>query len=79
MVFNGLQEAYERTIATEGGLKNLLLATWELTKAIYLRPVVEAKCLLINPSIVGGLWVCGTMNGGSRSMSLYNVAILLFN
>ena len=56
MVFNGLQEAYERTIATEGGLKNLLLATWELTKAIYLRPVVEAKCLLKNPSIVGGLW-----------------------
>ncbi|KAI2711952.1 hypothetical protein CBS147332_5588 [Penicillium roqueforti] len=40
------EEAYERTIATEGGLKNLLLATWELTKAIYLRPVVEANVYL---------------------------------
>lgn len=55
LVFNGLQEAYERTVVAGGGLRNLLLTAWELTKA-YLRPAVEAKCLLVNPSIVGGLW-----------------------
>jgi hypothetical protein len=30
MLFDGLQEAYERTIAAEGGFKNLLLTAWEL-------------------------------------------------
>lgn len=54
MVFNGLQDAYERTIAAGGGLRNLLFTTWELIKA-YIRPAVEAKCLLVNASIVGGL------------------------
>ncbi|OOQ89106.1 putative phosphoesterase [Penicillium brasilianum] len=54
MLFDGLQEAYERTIAAGGGFKNLLLTAWELAKAC-LRPAVEAKCLLVNPSIVGGL------------------------
>lgn len=54
MFFNGLQEAYERTVAAGGGFRNLLLTAWELAKAC-LRPAVEAKCLLVNPSIVGGL------------------------
>lgn len=54
VVFNGLQDAYERTIAAGGGLGNLLLTAWELVKAC-LHPAVEAKCLLVNPSIVGGL------------------------
>lgn len=51
MLFNGLQEAYERT---GGGFKNLLLTAWEFAKGL-LRPAVEAKCLLVNPAIVGGL------------------------
>jgi hypothetical protein len=55
MLFNRLQEAYERTVAAKGGFKNLLLTAWELAKTMCLRPAVEAKCLLINPSIVGGL------------------------
>lgn len=54
VVFNGIQDAYERTVATGGGLRNLLLTAWEFAKAC-LRPAVEAKCLLVNPSIVGGL------------------------
>ncbi|KAJ5545230.1 hypothetical protein N7461_007534 [Penicillium sp. DV-2018c] len=54
MLFNGLQEAYERTVAAPGGFLNLLLTVWELAKACF-RPPVEAKCVLVNPSIVGGL------------------------
>jgi hypothetical protein len=54
MLFNGLQAAYERTVATGGGIKNLFLTAWELVKA-YLWLAVEAKCLLVNASIVGGL------------------------
>lgn len=54
MLFNRLQEAYERTIATRGGFRNLLLIAQELAK-VYLRPAVEAKYLLVNPSIVRGL------------------------
>ncbi|KAJ5691608.1 hypothetical protein N7488_012343 [Penicillium malachiteum] len=54
MLFNGLQEAYERTVAAGGGFQNLLLTAWEFAKGV-LRPAVEAKCLLVNPAIVGGL------------------------
>ncbi|KAJ5661550.1 uncharacterized protein N7477_009166 [Penicillium maclennaniae] len=54
MLFHGLQEAYEHTVAAGGGFKNLLLTAWELAKAC-LRPAVEARCLLVNASIVGGL------------------------
>lgn len=55
LLFDGLQEAYERTVAAKGGLKNLLLTAWALARATCLSPAVEAKCLLVNPSIVGGL------------------------
>jgi hypothetical protein len=54
MSFNGLQDAYERTVTAGGGIGNLLLTAWELAKA-YFSPVVEAKSLLVNASIVGGL------------------------
>lgn len=54
MLFNGLQAAYERTATAGGGIRNLFLTALELLKA-YLRPAVEAKCLLVNASIVGGL------------------------
>jgi predicted phosphodiesterase len=54
MLFDGLQEAFERTVAAGGGLKNLLLTAWEFGKA-FLHPAVEAECLLVNASIVGGL------------------------
>ncbi|KXG47375.1 uncharacterized protein PGRI_012450 [Penicillium griseofulvum] len=54
MLFNGLQNAYERTVAARGGVKNLLSTIWEFAKA-YVRPPTEAQCLLVNASIVGGL------------------------
>lgn len=54
MMFNGLQDAYERAVSAGGGMRNFLFTAWELVKAC-LRPAVEAKCLLVNPSIVGGL------------------------
>lgn len=54
MLFNGLQSAYERTVSAGGGVTNLLFTAWELIKA-YFRPLTEAQCLLVNPSIVGGL------------------------
>jgi hypothetical protein len=54
LLFNGLQAAYEHTVAAGGGIQNLFLTAWELVKA-YLRPAVEANCLLVNASIVGGL------------------------
>lgn len=52
--FDGLQDAYERTVVAGGGLWKLALTTWEFLKAL-VRPATEAKCLLVNPSIVGGL------------------------
>jgi hypothetical protein len=52
--FNGLQNAYERTVTAGGGFKNLLSIAWEFAKA-YFCPPTEAEALLINPSIVGGL------------------------
>lgn len=54
MSFNGLQDAYERTVTAGGGIGNLLLTAWELAMACF-SPVVEAKSLLVNASIVGGL------------------------
>lgn len=54
MLFDGLQEAYESTIAAGGGILNLLLTGVELIKT-FLRPAMEARCLLVNASVVGGL------------------------
>ena len=52
--FDELQDAYERTVVDGGGLWNLM---WTLKAFIrsLLRPVAEARCLLVNPAIVGGL------------------------
>ncbi|KAJ5669110.1 hypothetical protein N7462_010180 [Penicillium macrosclerotiorum] len=52
--FDKLQLAYERTVATGGGVKNLLWTIWEFGMA-WFSPVGESKCLLINSSIIGGL------------------------
>ncbi|KAJ5096949.1 hypothetical protein N7456_007670 [Penicillium angulare] len=54
LLFNELQHAYERVIVARGGLWNILLTLSVFLKAIF-RPSVEAKCLLVNASIVGGL------------------------
>ncbi|KAJ5784818.1 uncharacterized protein N7503_010030 [Penicillium pulvis] len=54
MLFDGLHEAFESTVAAGGGLMNLLLTGVEFVKT-FLRPAVEARCLLVNASVVGGL------------------------
>lgn len=54
VTFSRLQDAYERTIASQGGFRNLLFTAWEFFKG-YPGLAAEAKCLLVNPSIVGGL------------------------
>lgn len=54
MLLNGLREADKRTVTAGGGSRKLLLTAWELAKTC-LRSPVDAKCLLLNPSIVGGL------------------------
>jgi len=52
--FDRLQLAYERTVTAGGGIKNLIWMVWEFAIA-WFSPSTEAKCLLVNASIVGGL------------------------
>ena len=52
--FDLLQNAYEQTIIANGGFKNLLWTIKAFLQSLHL-PVREAKCLLVNPSMVGGL------------------------
>ncbi|KAJ5182638.1 hypothetical protein N7492_000254 [Penicillium capsulatum] len=52
--YDGLQGAYERTVLAGGGLWNLLSTTWAFARALF-SPPVEARSLLVNASIVGGL------------------------
>lgn len=54
LLFDGLQDAYERTVVSEGRLWNLLSTIREFVKAFFYPPV-EARCLLVNPSMVAGL------------------------
>lgn len=42
MLFGGLQDAYEPTVAAGGGTGNLLFTAWKLVKT-YFYPAVEAK------------------------------------
>jgi hypothetical protein len=52
--FDELQEAYEQTVVAGGGLWNLMRTVKEFMRAFF-HPATEARCLLVNPSIVGGL------------------------
>lgn len=52
--FDDLQEAYERTLGAGGGLWNLVWVVKEFLWAAF-RPAAEAKCLLVNAAMVGGL------------------------
>lgn len=54
--FNTLQSMYERVIVSGGGFWNLVwLVLSFLRAAFFLYNPVESRCLLVNPSIVGGL------------------------
>lgn len=52
--FNPLQDAYEHMVAAGGGIWNLVWTLKELVHMLF-RPPTEAKTLLVNPAIVGGL------------------------
>lgn len=52
--FDGLQHAYERVVVADGGIWNLILTVKEFVRA-FLRPTVEAQCLLVNAAVIGGL------------------------
>ncbi|KAK4103759.1 Metallo-dependent phosphatase [Parathielavia hyrcaniae] len=52
--FDELQDAYERTVLAGGGMGNLARTVRAFIGTLF-RPTTEAKCLLVNPSIVGGL------------------------
>ncbi|KAK4869620.1 hypothetical protein LT330_006002 [Penicillium expansum] len=54
ILFDKLQEAFERTVIAKGGIWNLISTIRESLKACF-NPSVEAKCLLVNSAIVGGL------------------------
>ncbi len=52
--FDRLQGAYERTVVEGGGLWNLVRTAKEFVLTLFGRGA-EARCLLVNPSIIGGL------------------------
>ncbi|PKY00345.1 Metallo-dependent phosphatase [Aspergillus campestris IBT 28561] len=52
--FNALQDVYERTVVSKGGAWNLVQVIKAFVQAVF-SPIIEAKCLLVNPAIVGGL------------------------
>ncbi|KAE8133206.1 Metallo-dependent phosphatase-like protein [Aspergillus pseudotamarii] len=52
--FDALQSAYERTVVAGGGIWNVIYTMKEFVGNCF-RPTTEAKCLLVNASIVGGL------------------------
>ncbi|KAJ5958579.1 uncharacterized protein N7479_005729 [Penicillium vulpinum] len=54
ILFDALQEAYERTVIARGGIWNILLTFRDFVKTSF-NPSVEARCLLLNPAVVGGL------------------------
>ncbi|KAK3941338.1 Metallo-dependent phosphatase-like protein [Diplogelasinospora grovesii] len=52
--FDELQDAYERTVLAGGGIWNLARTVMEILRTFF-RPAAEAKCLLVNAAVVGGL------------------------
>jgi predicted phosphodiesterase len=51
--FDVLQNLYEQSIISGGGVYNILRMTREFVRA-YFSPSTEAKCLLVNAALVGG-------------------------
>lgn len=55
--FDALQDSYEWVVVVRGGVCGLARVPWGVVKAVVFRHrrLSEAKCLLANPAIVGGL------------------------
>ena len=54
LLFDTVQKAYEQTVIAGGGFWNLIRTVQEFILSKY-RPNIESTCLLVNPSMVGGL------------------------
>ena len=54
LLFDILQKAYERTVIEGGGIWNLLWTIRSFSQSLFC-PATEAKALLVNPCMVGGL------------------------
>lgn len=52
--FDAVQEIYERTIVAGGGVWNVMRLVAAFVRAMF-RPATEARSLLVNPCMVGGL------------------------
>ncbi|PLB39793.1 Metallo-dependent phosphatase [Aspergillus candidus] len=52
--FDALQDVYERTVVSKGGIWNLVQVIKAFVEKCF-SPSTEARCLLVNPAIVGGL------------------------
>lgn len=52
LLFDRLQDAYEETVVAAGGVWNLPSTVKEFVKALFYQSV-EAKCLRVDPSVVG--------------------------
>jgi hypothetical protein len=54
LAFDEMQNMYEKMVIAGGEMWNLLRMVSEFVK-LRLRPSLEAACLLVNPSMIGGL------------------------
>ena len=52
LLFDRLQDAYEETVVAAGGVWNLPSTVKQFVKALFYQSV-EAKCLCVDPSVVG--------------------------
>jgi hypothetical protein len=55
MLFNGLQDAYERTVAAAGGYWESSIYGVGVDQGVFLLGR-GSKMFIVNPSIVGALW-----------------------
>lgn len=53
--FDALQDSYERVAVFGGGIWRLVCVFVDFMLALFFRRPFEARCLLVNPAIVGGL------------------------
>ena len=57
MLFNGLQEAYERTVAAGGAFRNIMPTAWELATAclrpgLVPQPIHRLQCPSSSPTFL---------------------------
>ncbi|KAJ5894103.1 hypothetical protein N7495_005794 [Penicillium taxi] len=70
-IYRRVLDAYKLSFVAGGGINNLFLTAWELARTC-LRSAVEAKCLLVNVYVMGGLqndeWITGIVDMVIRSV-----------